>query len=156
MGVTGPMMSCSIQEIWSYFSQISRDSALSALQVNTNLSALSWTVSATRYPSRAFRYAFWIPETISSSPKIYLEERHRSTIYTSTLLIIAELLHLCGSSVASHISQPRSHCRSNLLVPFVKCLHSSILRSALIAQFGKNRGRTYWASHRFHCHTLRI
>ncbi len=30
------------------------------------------------------------------------------------------------------------------------------LRSALVAQFGKNWTRTYWASHRFHCHTLRI
>src|SRR6266404_5459295 len=99
MGVTGPMMSCSIQEIWSYFSQISRDSALSALQVSAIVSALSWTVSATRYPFRAFRYAFWA-EAISSSPKIYLEERCRSIIYTSKLMIIAELLHLCGSSVA--------------------------------------------------------
>src|SRR6266404_9126942 len=43
-GVTIPILSCSIQEILSYFSQISHESTLSALLELMTFSILSWTL----------------------------------------------------------------------------------------------------------------
>src|SRR6266404_2817648 len=57
-GATGAILWRSIPEILSHFSLLSHESALSALQELARLSAPSWTLSATRYPFRAFRYAF--------------------------------------------------------------------------------------------------